>query len=570
MRVSKMMLAAAVCGILPSMGYGQLVAENDFDLAAGQVHGTTSGFGFGAWDSQNPGLAPLGYRVHTSGLSYEGLESSGNSVVGGGAFTSAGIGVAVPNEWEAATPWVPFRKQTGSGAMAGAEGTTLWGSMLVNQFVETEDFNLSFHDGNIRWAESDRAIRVGVSGGRFTLGEKVSGAVQPPVVSTGVRRVPGQTNLLVFKFEFLSASSDRVTMYVNPTLTGGQMAPDVAGTVVNTTRDFYFRSVQFYPNQNRLTGGLDAMRFGGSFADVTPRASTAVVTQRPNRAYFIGNSVTDAINQENLRQLSLERGNFMPWGRQVIPGSPLEFLWNSPTGGFVNAPYNHPQTAFTNPDWSWDSIVLQPFDRQLASDLDYAQRFVSLARSNAANAETQFYVYSRWPRREADGSLDYQAKWDRAYTGANGTEESRAYFEQVMMGLRGQNADLSKPVLLVPVGDVLYEFDRRAEAGLIPGFTDVVQLYSDGIHFDGLPAFGNVAIGSYVVGLTYYATLFKSDPAGLTTNPWGVVDPALDAAIKDLVWDVVSVHPHAGVIPEPGAVGVLGVVAVGLGRRRRR
>lgn len=565
-----LMIVAAVAGLSPAVGLAQLVAENDFDLAPGQVHGTTSGFGFTAWDSQNPGLSPLGYRVHTSGLSYAGLRTVGNSVVGGGAFTGSGIGLSIPSVGQPATPWTPFRKQTGSGAMAGAEGTTLWASVLLNQFVETEDFNLSFHDSAIRWAESDRAIKVGVGGGRFTLGEKVPGGVQPPVVSTGVRRIPGQTNLLVFKFDFLSAASDRVTLFVNPTLGAGVSAPNVAGTVLNSTRDVYFRSIQFYPNQNRLTGGMDAIRFGGSFNDVTPRStSAAAVTQRPNRAYFIGNSVTDAINQENLRQLSLERGNFMPWGRQVIPGSPLEFLWNSPTGGFVNAPYNHPQAAFTNPDWSWDSIILQPFDRQLASDLDYSQRFISLAKTNAANADTQFYVYSRWPRRDANGSLDYQSKWDRAYTGANGTEESRAYFEQVMFGLRDQNPTFGKPILLVPVGDVLYEFDRRAEAGLIPGFTDVVQLYSDGIHFDVLPQFGNVAIGSYLVGLTYYATLFKADPAGLTTNPWGVVDPALDAAIKDLVWDVVSVHPHAGVIPEPGSMGLLAVAAGGLVRRRR-
>lgn len=531
---------------------GTLVAEIDFSLTPGPAHGTSSGFGFTAWDTQNGNTSS--YAIHTSGLSYAGLASSGNSLVGAGSYLGGGIGLNTST-----TLWAPY-VQTGGGTI-GKDGTTLWGSMLVNQFVETEDFALQLHDSGIRWSAGSPSINVGISNGRFTLGH--NGVT---TVNTNVRRIPGQTNLLVFKFEFLSAGTDRVTLYINPTVGGA--TPDVPGTVLNTSGNVQFRSIRFYPNQNNLTGGLDALRFGSSFQAVTPAASTTVSTQRPNRAYFVGNSVTDTINQERLRQMALGTGRFMPWGRQMIPGSPLELLWNSPNNGFTNAPYNYPQTAFTNAEWSWDSIVLQPFDRQLASDLDYAQRFIDLAKSNPANTDTQFYVYSRWPRKDADGSLDYQAKWLCPYTGNNGTEETKAYFEQLLTGLRNQNP-VGKPILMVPVGDVLFELDRRMEAGQVPGYTDVSQLYVDGIHF------GND--GSYIVGLTFYATLFRADPRGLNTNPWNTtgtpISPALDAAFKQVVFDIVSVHPYAGyqrvVVPEPASLGLLAPTSLLLLRRRR-
>jgi hypothetical protein len=530
--------------------HAQLVAENDFTLAPGQAHGTNSGFGFGAWQTQNGDTNS--YAIHTAGLSYAGLATSGNSLVGGGAYLGSGMPLNIPT---GTTPWSPWRRTVGSDRVIGAEGTTLWGSILLNQFIETEDLNLSLHAGGISSFEDTRSVRVRVSNGRFTLGQNGQTAV-----STNVRRIPGQTNLLVFKFDFLNSSTDRVTLYINPTVAPGLTTPDVPGTVINTSSDYYFRSLQFYPDQNRLTGAIDAVRFGGSFSDVTPRASTAVTTQRPNRAFFVGNSVTDTINQENLRQLALQRGNFMPWGRQMIPGSPLDNLWNNPGGGFTNAPYNYPQTAFTNPEWSWDSIVLQPFDRQLSSDLDYAQRFMNLALSNPANSQTQFYIYSRWPRKDADGSLDFQAKWDRPYNGGFGEEETRDYFVKLMTQINLARGNANKPVLLVPVGDVLYELDKRMEAGQIPGYTDVAQLYSDGIHFTNE--------GSYVVGLTYYAVLFKTDPRLLTLNPWNLNNPALEAAFKQTVWDVVRTHPHAGVIPEPGIAALTALAGLTLRRRR--
>jgi hypothetical protein len=94
-------------------------------------------------------------------------------------------------------------------------------------------------------------------------------------------------------------------------------------------------------------------------------------------------------------------------------------------------------------------------------------------------------------------------------------------------------------VHLVPVGHVMYELDQRMKAGQVSGYTTIWQVYKDGIHLD--------SVGSYVVGCTYLATLYRQDPQGLSSEPYKVTDPKLAEVIQDTVWKVVSQHELAGV-----------------------
>lgn len=105
---------------------------------------------------------------------------------------------------------------------------------------------------------------------------------------------------------------------------------------------------------------------------------------------------------------------------------------------------------------------------------------------------------------------------------------------------------------MIPTGDVLYELDKRIKAGQVPGLIQsegVEQFYVDGFHFNPSPHLGG-SVGTYVVGLTFYATLFQNDPTGLSGALYGlddVVDAPLIAALQDVVWDVVSTHPYTGI-----------------------
>lgn len=174
-----------------------------------------------------------------------------------------------------------------------------------------------------------------------------------------------------------------------------------------------------------------------------------------------------------------------------------------------------------------------------------AKRYIDLALKKSP--DVQFYVYSRWPRRDKspDGTLtlDYQAKWLRKYTGGwDGTNETRDYFEKLTKALREAYPGLKKPVLLVPVGDVLHALEKLMKEGKVPGYSSIEQVYADGIHFND--------IGSYIVGCTFFATLYGETPVGLPSEPYKVRNGELVTTIQNTVWDVVSKHPLAGVFGE--------------------
>ncbi|MCX7004178.1 MAG: hypothetical protein NTV22_13035 [bacterium] len=279
---------------------------------------------------------------------------------------------------------------------------------------------------------------------------------------------------------------------------------------------------------------------------------------RTNRIYFIGNSVTDTIRYDKLQAFAQLRGHVMPWGRQMIPGAPLEWLWQHPGDGFQEPPYGYPTNAL--PNYEWDCVSLQPFDRLLSSDTNDAGNFIRI--SLPRNTNCQYYIYSRWPRQE-NFHPDFDGTWLTNYTGGwDNTNETRDYFQKLLLALRGvwSNTPLVKTPLLVPVGDVLYALNQKMKAGAIPGLTNIVQFYADGIHFNNT--------GAYVVGCTYYTTLFKENPYGLPSEYYGLTNTAFAGIFQTTVWETVSTHPYSGVtVPEPLA-GVLLLLALGARPRR--
>jgi hypothetical protein len=293
------------------------------------------------------------------------------------------------------------------------------------------------------------------------------------------------------------------------------------------------------------------------------------------RVFHVGNSVTETIRYELLKLMANDRSKSYTYGRHVIGGSSLGTIWNNPSGGYNNSDFGfYPQAL---PNNTWDAITLQPFNSQMRGsvggdprgDLDFTSNFVSLARQHAPNANTQVYIYARWPTRtDAPGGgylpLQYQTLYDRAYTATNdNTYETRDYFRKLAYAL-GSEFRSMPPVKLVPAGDVLYQLDQKMEAGLVPGYSDISQLYNDWIHFD-MP-------GSYVIAETFYATLFNADPRGQPVNWYGTLDPTFVSVVQQTVYEVVHAQGMTVVvIPEPGtAAAALGALAVLAGRRRRR
>ena len=300
---------------------------------------------------------------------------------------------------------------------------------------------------------------------------------------------------------------------------------------------------------------LTAQGFGGPNLDamVVPAAPAPGEEVRSLRVYHIGNSLTNGINYASLDGMAATDGREYVFGRHVISGAPLSWIYDRPDKGNRQAPFGRYRDAFQQNEW--DVLTLQPFDRQLyaadgSGDVQVAQKFIDLARQNSPNL--QAYIYQHWPRRtlNADGSFtyDYERLWLRAYTGKwDRTYETRDYFNQLVTELRNSDPGAARPVLMVPVGDVMFELNRRIEAGQVPGIADIEELFQDSIHLTNW--------GALVVGTTFYATMYRRDPRGLEFRSYNVVDDPWDRlipegyarAVQQVVWDVVKGHPFLGV-----------------------
>jgi hypothetical protein len=274
---------------------------------------------------------------------------------------------------------------------------------------------------------------------------------------------------------------------------------------------------------------LAALAVGPAFGQETK-------TPTPFRVYFVGNSVTDTINYGALAELAKSRGHNHVWGRHMIPGAPLQWIWQHPKDGFQEPPFGHYPNAL--PDFQWDALSLQPFDRHLDGkdgDLAMAKNFIDLAL--AKSPDLQVYVYARWPRQGKD---DFDTAWLKKYTGGwDGTNETKDYFERLTLELRKAYPKLKKPILMVPVGHVMYELNQQMKAGKVPGHKHIKEVYADGIHLNN--------VGSYIVGCTFFATLYRENPKGLPSAPYKVEDGKLAGVIQEAVWKVVSTQELAGV-----------------------
>ncbi len=274
-------------------------------------------------------------------------------------------------------------------------------------------------------------------------------------------------------------------------------------------------------------------------------ASLSLPAQTTKRLYLVGNSVTDAINYNGLDQLAESRGNTHIWGRHMIPGAPLSYIWDHPDGGISEPPFGLYPNAL--PNYTWDAISLQTYDRAMDGadgDAVAAGNFINRAKGKSPNV--QIYVYSRWPRKQStypETAAGWNQLWTRTYGSAGpNTDETKDYFEKLVMRLRQNHTDI-KPVLFVPVGQVFHALNNKMAAGQVPGYSHIWQVYADGVHMTG--------IGSYIAACTYYATLYSQDPRGLSVpSTFGTISPEVAGIIQSTVWDVVRNEVLAGVNPD--------------------
>lgn len=174
----------------------------------------------------------------------------------------------------------------------------------------------------------------------------------------------------------------------------------------------------------------------------------------------------------------------------------------------------------------------------------YLQRWA--ARARAGNPDVRLYLYETWHH------VDDPAGW---LTRLDGDLERYWLGEILGPALAKEPAT---PIHVIPAGQVMAEFTRRAEAGeagVAFSREDLFARREDGtldtIHVNDL--------GAYLVALTHYAVLYHRDPRGLAhqllrADGQAAVAPeaALAKLMQETVWDVVTKMPMTGLRRERG------------------
>ncbi|MGD0733385.1 MAG: hypothetical protein ABR956_19130, partial [Terracidiphilus sp.] len=259
--------------VVNAAGSGTLLAYEPFGETSGSTialngasGGGDSGWG-AAWLVQNNSTEIPGYNiVSTNPLTYTGLQTTTNHAIGGYAYESVGRQLNVNSGG-------PFNSYL-SGGLIGASGQTIWLSFLLRQDVSTSNGQtnavyLAADEGAYAWETGTLGI------GYFGSNSNSGGNPYWSLLINGVTKqssaevVEGTSTLIVVEITF--GSTNVVNMYVNPPSSSlGGSAPATASASYSTTASLAFASLSYLGGYSTNESSLGDIRFGTTYAAVTP------------------------------------------------------------------------------------------------------------------------------------------------------------------------------------------------------------------------------------------------------------------------------------------------------------
>jgi len=245
----------------------------------------------------------------------------------------------------------------------------------------------------------------------------------------------------------------------------------------------------------------------------------------PVAIFHVGNSLTD--QAYGMHDIAAARDQETKFGRHMIPGAPLQWLWEHRSEGFRYPDRDKPADEILR-DQPWDVLILQPFGRSPENSIEFGANYAQACY--AGNPKCQIYVFANYP--EIGKQQEKKDQWEERWLSET-DRKSRATFAQVAAGISAKFPD-KKPVKIIPVGEVMYRLHLRMKAGKVPGYKHIADLYADGVHLN--------AEGKYLEAVTHYVAVFQEDPHDCIIDglrfwkgPYGV-----DREFATVVWDVVS------------------------------
>lgn len=221
------------------------------------------------------------------------------------------------------------------------------------------------------------------------------------------------------------------------------------------------------------------------------------------RIYNIGNSHTwDHRPSTGFLEIAKSMDMEISNGWHINCGKNIHHIWNNPEQVCVELTrFGYFKDAIAKHEW--DAITIQPFVNGLGKNETEAIKKLYTFVRKANNPETQVFVYCSWPKNTGEEltDFDYAKAWLADY---NPEDTLRSVSEEFFTYMETSVREFAADVQFVPVGRVIYYFDRKAKAGEIPGFSGAGELYRDRYHMNN--------VGRYMAGLSMFSSILGIDP----------------------------------------------------------
>ena len=147
-------------------------------------------------------------------------------------------------------------------------------------------------------------------------------------------------------------------------------------------------------------------------------AAVAVDAKDPVAIFHVGNSLTD--QAYGMHDIAKARGHETKFGRHMIPGAPLEWLWNHRAEGFREPGRDKPADEILKGS-KWDVLILQPFGRPADNAIQYGANYAAAAYEG--NPACQVYVFANYP--EIGKDREKADQWEQRWLSDNGHPRPR-------------------------------------------------------------------------------------------------------------------------------------------------
>lgn len=157
----------------------------------------------------------------------------------------------------------------------------------------------------------------------------------------------------------------------------------------------------------------------------------------------------------------------------------------------------------------------------------------------SANPQTQVLIYETWHSLKSGSGAEIPDDPGGAQPWAERIAADLPVWESLAARADAARPPTAPPVRLVPAGQAMALAARAAQAGELPGITDISQLFADDIHPNSR--------GRYLIAMVQAAALTGESPEGLPAKLWrswpsrdAVMSDELALAMQRIAWTAVK------------------------------